>query len=349
MTRLFVWRLWAFAIVGSIVIHGVGSIGLKLPKPGAIEKPAGPPVSVAGNLASILGAEQSEPVEVEATTTETRPVEAVESVKPPEVNPAETKAADATPVEPIETPEPPVPLKQATANAKEVPDVDAPDPLVARPATEAPIVATPAPAPIEVTTLAPKSSTPKEIQPTETRPEVLKPVGEAEPNDVSPKTQTEAQRRKRLDEQRKITEQERRKKERAAERRLEKAKRAKQRGEARRRSQAGSDRQGAAGTARGGKLGRSRASTGDMLSYGARVRARILSNRPASISSGRAVISFGVSTGGGLSYVRISRSSGNASFDRAALAAVRRSSPFPKPPTGASAGQLRFSIAFSSR
>ena len=114
-------------------------------------------------------------------------------------------------------------------------------------------------------------------------------------------------------------------------------------------SRAGSNRSGAAGTNRGGKGGRSQASAGAVASYGARVRARILSNRPSVPGSGTVVVSFAVSSGGGLRNARVSRSSGQPALDRAALAAVRRSSPFPLPPPGAAPSQLQFDIPFSFR
>lgn len=89
---------------------------------------------------------------------------------------------------------------------------------------------------------------------------------------------------------------------------------------------------------------RTTASRGDILSYAALVRARVASNKPGgSGTGGTVVVSFGVSGGGGLSYARISRSSGNSGLDQVALAAVRRSSPFPAPPDGQS---HTFSVPF---
>ncbi len=111
----------------------------------------------------------------------------------------------------------------------------------------------------------------------------------------------------------------------------------------------GSSRQGAAGSSRGGRGGRSVASPGQIASYGARVRARILRQRPSASGRGRAVVSFAVTAGGGLRYARLARTSGNAALDRAALAAVRRAAPFPRPPAGAETRQLKFTIPFSFR
>ncbi len=105
---------------------------------------------------------------------------------------------------------------------------------------------------------------------------------------------------------------------------------------------------GASAAAQSG--GRVSASAGAMIGYAAKVRARVASNRPSvGGRGGTAVISFGVTTGGGLAYARLARSSGMPVLDQAALAAVRRSAPFPSPPPGATAPQLAFSIPFHFR
>lgn len=95
--------------------------------------------------------------------------------------------------------------------------------------------------------------------------------------------------------------------------------------------------------------GRVSASAGSIAGYASRVRARVAANKPSASGRGTAVISFHVTSGGGLSYARLARSSGVAAIDQAALAAVRRSAPFPTPPAGASPGQLAFTIPFHFR
>jgi len=96
--------------------------------------------------------------------------------------------------------------------------------------------------------------------------------------------------------------------------------------------------------------GRVSASAGDVAGYAARVRARVASNRPSARGArGTAVVSFGVSRSGGLSYVRLGRSSGSPALDQAALSAVRRAAPFPPPPAGAPASKLGFSVPFYFR
>ena len=113
----------------------------------------------------------------------------------------------------------------------------------------------------------------------------------------------------------------------------------------------GNSKKGAGGRSKGGGgKSKSRASSGAVNAYGGRVRARILSRAPSGGGGkGRTVVSFGVSKSGGLRFVRVSRSSGNPGLDRKALSAVRRASPFPKPPSGASNRQLTFSISFRFR
>jgi protein TonB len=92
------------------------------------------------------------------------------------------------------------------------------------------------------------------------------------------------------------------------------------------------------------------ASTGSILSYAAQVRARVAGNRPSwGSGGGTALVAFGLTSSGGLAYVRIARSSGNAANDSIALSAVRGAAPFPPPPAGASLHQLQFTIPYYFR
>jgi protein TonB len=94
-----------------------------------------------------------------------------------------------------------------------------------------------------------------------------------------------------------------------------------------------------------GKSGATTASTGAVLTYASRVRAKIAANKPSGNGArGRVTVAFGVTLSGGLSHVRIARSSGSGALDQAAMSAVRRAAPFGQPPAGASARQLAFSI-----
>lgn len=68
--------------------------------------------------------------------------------------------------------------------------------------------------------------------------------------------------------------------------------------------------------------------------------------RPRVNARGGAVVSFSVSSGGGLASARVARSSGSRELDRAALALVRRAAPFPAPPAGA---RRNFSVEILGR
>jgi protein TonB len=96
-----------------------------------------------------------------------------------------------------------------------------------------------------------------------------------------------------------------------------------------------------------GSAGRVSASRGSALNYGALVRARVASRKPAGAGQrGTVVISFGVSKSGGLAFASVARSSGNPSLDGRVLSAVRGAGPFPPPPAGA---RSRFAISFQFR
>jgi protein TonB len=61
---------------------------------------------------------------------------------------------------------------------------------------------------------------------------------------------------------------------------------------------------------------------------------------------GTATVSYRISSSGGLAGASISRSSGSAKLDKAALQIVRRAAPFPKPPAGA---RRSFSVKIKGR
>lgn len=87
------------------------------------------------------------------------------------------------------------------------------------------------------------------------------------------------------------------------------------------------------------------ASTGEMRTYAAAVRAHVAAHKPAGGSRlGTVVISFGITHDGRLSFAKVNSSSGIQSLDERALAAIRRSEPFPMPPAGATERQLTYSI-----
>jgi protein TonB len=100
-------------------------------------------------------------------------------------------------------------------------------------------------------------------------------------------------------------------------------------------------------TAAQSQSARTSASAGSILTYASQVRARVANHKPSGAGErGTAMVAFGVTASGGLSYASISRSSGSAALDRLAIAAVRGAAPFPQPPAGAGPSQLRFTIPF---
>ncbi|MEM7774908.1 MAG: TonB family protein [Pseudomonadota bacterium] len=315
-------RYWLLALIGSATLHFALFVGFSEITSGAVKKPAGKPVTSVASLAGVLGAPTSSHNASQATA-DPAPTPPTKTVKPNVAKPLEpVRTATARPV---------ASPKAVSASS---PTQSSPE---ARSTTTAPVVAAEAAEAKPVERLA--SAAPVKAQPTErskpdntTEPKVQ--PAEAVENSAKrvPPTRTETPPKTTPKVQPK-----RRAKPRKRQQRSSRARRA------------GNARQGAAGASRGGRRGRRSASAGAVASYAARVRARILANRPRGVARGRVVVSFGLSTGGGLRYARVSRSSGSAAVDRAALAAVRRSSPFPRPPAGASSRQLRYSIAFTFR
>jgi protein TonB len=81
--------------------------------------------------------------------------------------------------------------------------------------------------------------------------------------------------------------------------------------------------------------------------YPGQVQRRLSRTRRARINvRGEARVTFSIAPSGALASVSISRSSGNAELDAAALDHVRRAAPFPAPPAGA---QRRYTVPFAGR
>lgn len=348
------FKTWSIALPLSVMVHFVLVVGLKPQTEGFQEPPAGASVSVEASLAGIMG--QMTP-NAEVTSNDTTTVEPTEQARP--IEPRETTSVqvarlqEAPPREHTPAVDPSE-LTSLTQEPKPVPEA-APEDVVANKASEAQSVtelsvaavrsedaapineldaaqnsddATPAAEP-DATPIE-DAIAPEDVEAAEnvetaavTADVVAEPTtADAQPVEVKP-TSTEAVKTE-----------------------PPKKKKSKKRAA---RTPPGNNQKGSAGKRKGSKTGKARASSGAILSYASRVRARIAGNRPRSVGRGRVVVSFGLTASGGLRYARIGRSSGNAGVDRAALSAVRRSSPFPRPPKGASSGQLRFSIPFSFR
>lgn len=92
------------------------------------------------------------------------------------------------------------------------------------------------------------------------------------------------------------------------------------------------------------------ASRGAMVDYGAQVWAWIGRHKPEKVvGGGQATVKLTLGTAGEVLDASILTSSGDAALDRAALAAVRKASPFPTPPPGLSAEDRVFSVPFLFR
>ncbi len=380
------FKTWGIALPLSVMVHFVLVVGLKPLSEGFQEPPAGASVSVEASLAGIMGqmtpnaeevTEQARPIAPRETTSvqvaklqetpardDTPAVDApdlnslTQEPKPvPEATPKDVDAKKASEAEPVnvrqqELNAPQInrdmsPVDAPTAEAQSVSELSvaavrsedaAPiEELDATPNDE--VVPTPEPA------ASPDGSVSPTAEPAAVPVENVAPeeVDEAEnvetaavTADVVAESTTAAARPVEV----KPTSTE------AIKTEPPKKKKSKKRAA---RTPPGNNQKGSAGKRKGSKKGKARASSGAILSYASRVRARIAGNRPRSVGRGRVVVSFGLTASGGLRYARIARSSGNAGVDRAAISAVRRSSPFPRPPKGASTGQLRFSIPFSFR
>lgn len=86
--------------------------------------------------------------------------------------------------------------------------------------------------------------------------------------------------------------------------------------------------------------------------YKGKVRRRVKRSfrrpRGGGISRKDAVVRFVLSTSGAVRSVRLVRSSGSKKLDQAALTAVRRASPFPKPPGSVRGASLNFTLPFGT-
>lgn len=93
-----------------------------------------------------------------------------------------------------------------------------------------------------------------------------------------------------------------------------------------------------------------RARSETVQDYGRVVWARISHHKPRNVTfRGSTLVSFALAPDGSLISVSVERTSGNASLDQSAVAAVRAVSPFPQPPADADPGELVFTISFDFR
>jgi protein TonB len=131
-------------------------------------------------------------------------------------------------------------------------------------------------------------------------------------------------------------------------REAEKRRRAEERDEAQKQAAKSRSRAEARASATGSRgavasEGHVSASHGAIRNYAGIVNAWISRNKPNHPgAAGTVVVLLAISPSGSLISTRVVSSSGNQMLDRSALAAVQRSSPFPKPPPAAKSSNLVF-------
>lgn len=86
-----------------------------------------------------------------------------------------------------------------------------------------------------------------------------------------------------------------------------------------------------------------------LVTWGAKVRARVARRAPRGVGKGRAVVEITLSGGGQLLGVRLLQSSGNAALDKAAVDAVRRAGRFPKAPAKLGISRHSFALPVAAR
>src|SRR6478672_9847551 len=85
-----------------------------------------------------------------------------------------------------------------------------------------------------------------------------------------------------------------------------------------------------------------------MSAYDKKVWTALAMHRPKPPRRASTQVTFGIGASGGLTYVRVSRSSGNSQVDQMAIATVRKSAPFPRP-IGSPNDVESFTIQIGSR
>ena len=317
------WLFWA-SLVLSVALHIGAVVTLFLPRSdtsGAADRPT-TAISVNLETTDILDAsEQSATMAAASAAPSPAPTEVKTDTENPEETPPEPpKPAEAEP-------------KPAEPESQPQPSEPQPPEKTAQPAEEQPRPETDAVAELERERIAEEALRKSEAEEAERQQAV--------------RAETERKQAERREAERQDS------LEREGETRAER-RRAEEREEARERERRRSrQRQNAGASGSQGKQaskGRVSASQGSIRNYGSAIRARIARNKPAGRNGrGSVVVAFALSSSGALISARVISSSGNASLDQSALAAVRRSSPFPAPPAGSSSGELRFTMPFHFR
>lgn len=261
-------------------------------------------MSAGSEVAAVTPSETLEPVEPETQTSEVP----VEQTVPPEPTPP-VEVAEAEPVEP-ETVEP---VEMATAEPVEAEPIE--------PVTETmevAVLSTPVTSPTPTDTVAPMAV--ETVEPEEVADLNAAPV----PHTLTferPSAPTQRPRPQQPAPQQQAT--------------RTVTKPAPQAGNG---GQSNADSAAAQATA--GQQGQGSGGASQMASWQNQVQRRLNNAkrypRSAGRATGTAMVSFTITASGGLAGVSLSRSSGNAVLDQAAIDAVNRAAPFPPVPTGAS-------------
>jgi len=358
-------RVLALAVVASLTAHLAGFAVLAGRRdPAEMAAARGGSVSVVGSLEDMVqgGAEELEPIEQEFDAVapvepETAPAEPVEAVPPEMETPpvaAMTQVAQAVPVpmtDPAVSPAPLAPVTEeapdAAAPAETAPVAAAPVPLIeAEPPRQAPdAVPAPTTQPVARPDPAPPADAVPKIKPVSAQ--TLEPVAEERPK----KTASKKIRRKPINRPAR-TKPTRAKRTKAAATRPKGGETASRRGGDTITSKRGTSNN--SGTAQGKAAIGGRAAQDNYKGTVLR-RLRQAKRYPADARRARlhgtAVVSFTVSKSGGVSGIRLVRSSGHPILDQAALAMVRRASPMPPIPPGTGRSSFRFQVPvlFSGR
>lgn len=233
---------------------------------------------------------------------------------------AQAEPADVLPVVPAAVLAPAVEQPIAPADVLPTPAVSAPTPLAAAPLPAVPALAV-QPAPQAIVAAEPESDAPAlSRRPAQKNPELAEKVAKRQEQEQAARAQKRAAEW--------VT---------ASKAPKGNAQRNNTKG-----SQSGSNKKAKA--TQSGKTAKPAAQAGNaaVSNYPGQVMRRISRvGKPRIRTKGTAVISFSVSSGGGLASVSVSRSSGSAALDRAAVGMIRKAAPFPRPPAGA---QRRFTI-----
>ncbi len=308
-------KVWIAAALTAVLVHLSIFVSVQIPAPGEPAGASARKVQVVGSAAQVFGIDDRAP-ETPSAIIEAETPDNI-SEEPASVARAEGPERKAEPVEaaPVSQTDPP----DATEPIEQVADARAEEPRAVQSSQAEAIQSEPA---------AEAVTAPSKVIETEAE-NMAVPTRRPQPTAAERQTGSKpaAQARK------------------PEEKRAKTKRRNSEKGQGRRQSGAR-----AASSRKGTGPQRTAPSPGQVRRYAGIVRARIARNRPSGRGRrGTAIVRFAISRSGGLSYVRLSRSSGNGALDRAAVSSVRRAAPFPRPPRDMTVGQRTFSIPFHFR